>query len=174
MTANTFSPASAERSYRLREAALRPAMSRARIVFAVHPFGWGGAEKHLEDLIARADPARVEPVILSFAPNQYSEALRNLGRADVAVHTTDMSLDFWGFRRAFAELAPEVIVMVNGMLGQFPWWVYAAARMSGAKRVVALEHLQAEPAPAEAERGVHSPSCVERSAGAHGSYSGTG
>ena len=43
-----------------------------RVLFVTYPYGWGGSEKHLEDLIVRTDPTRLEPVILALNPSTYS------------------------------------------------------------------------------------------------------
>ena len=123
-------------------------MAKARILFVVCPFAWGGTEKHLEEVIARLDPSSIEPVIQAFGPHQYRQALSRLGRDDVIVETADAWPTFRGFRRVFAAHGPETIVFVKGQLDLFPWQAYAAARVSGASRVVVLEHLQAERPPA--------------------------
>jgi glycosyltransferase involved in cell wall biosynthesis len=122
-------------------------VSRERVLFVTSPFGWGGTEKHLEDLIVRADSTRVDPVILSLRPNTYAEALARIGRGDVEIRRGNAST-FREYRRLFKELGPDVIVFVNGKLGLFAWWVYAAARLCGARRVIGIEHLQAEAPPA--------------------------
>jgi len=123
-------------------------VSRERVLFVTYPFGWGGAEKHLEDLIVRADAMRVDPAILSLSPSTYAAALQRMGRGDVPVREATAST-FGAYRRIFAEFRAAVIVFVNGKLNLFPWWVYAAARLSGARRVVAIEHLQGEAPPAQ-------------------------
>ena len=121
-------------------------MRRERVLFVTYPYGWGGSEKHLEDLIVRTDPTRLEPVILALHPSTYAAALQTKGRGDVPVHQKTAST-FREYRRIFTGLRPDVIVFVNGVHGQFPWWAYAAARLSGARRVVAIEHLQGVPPP---------------------------
>jgi hypothetical protein len=126
-------------------------VSRERVLFVTYPFGWGGSEKHLEDLILRADTTRLEPIILALRPSTYAAALQQKGRGDVPVHQKTAST-FREYRRIFAALRPDVIVFVNGMLDLFPWWVYAAARLSGARRVVAIEHLQGVAPPPPGHR----------------------
>ncbi len=117
-----------------------------RVLFVTRPLEWGGSEKHLLELILRADPAEVSPTIVALAPNLFSESLQQKGRTDVPVRLAQGST-FREFRRIFAEIRPTVIVFVNGKLGLFPCRAYAAARWSGARRVVGVEHLQAGPAP---------------------------
>lgn len=123
-------------------------MNKARVLFVTLPLEWGGAEKHLMDLIAHADPAKMNPAILALAPDLYTPALDRMGRTDVPVHQA-RAWTFREYRRAFAALRPEVIVFVNGWLGIFPSRAYAAARASGARRVIGLEHSQAGAPPAE-------------------------
>lgn len=124
-------------------------MSGERVLFVTRPLEWGGAEKHLTDLIVRADPARLDPAILAFAPDLYAKVLSTMGRSDVPVREATAAT-FRQYRRIFADARPAVIVFVNGMLGLFPSRAYAAARRSGARRVIGLEHSQAGAPPPQA------------------------
>jgi glycosyltransferase involved in cell wall biosynthesis len=133
----------------------KPTARRKRVLFVTSPYGWGGSEKHTEDVIKRAHPEHIEAAILAVVPSLYSEALAKMGRGDVVVRQESVST-FRGYRRIFADCRPDAIVFVNGALGLFPWWVYAAARMSGA-RVIGLEHLQALPAPPHPRGGLFGP-----------------
>ena len=123
---------------------MRPVSARpARVLFVASPFGWGGSEKHLEDLITRADSTRIDPSILCLGPDVYTASFLRRGLAGVPVHEARAST-FREFRRRFTTHRPQAIVFVNGKLDLFPWQAYAAARVC-ARRVIAIEHLQAEP-----------------------------
>lgn len=115
-----------------------------RVVFVVSPFGWGGAEKHLEDLLERADRGRMTPVLLAVGDHGYREALARRNIAGVELHEARPG-GLTGWRRALAGCSPDTVVFVTGKFGMYPWTAYAAARLSGARRVCGLEHLQAEP-----------------------------
>lgn len=121
------------------------------VLFVTHPFGWGGTEKHLEDLILRTPPDLCDLKILAFAPDSYADALAKRGRTDVRVFQEQAST-FRDYRRIFGSLRSTTIVFVNGKLGLFPWVAYAAARTTGA-RVIGIEHLLAEKPPSEVSGG---------------------
>jgi glycosyltransferase involved in cell wall biosynthesis len=53
-------------------------------------------------------------------------------------------LSYW---RTFTGLKPSTIVFVKGWMEAYPLRAYLAARFSGARRVFAIEHLIADPAP---------------------------
>jgi glycosyltransferase involved in cell wall biosynthesis len=114
-----------------------------RVAFVSDCLALGGTEKHLEELILRTDATQVQPVIICRGPDVYTSFLKKHGRSDVVVHQVCLR-SFWDYLRVFVRLRLDVIVFVNGKLGLFPWWAYAAARLSGVERDVGIEHLQAE------------------------------
>jgi hypothetical protein len=118
-----------------------------RIAFATYSYGWGGTEKHLEQLIMRLGPERVDPVILCFGPPVYLQSLNEKHGLDVPVVDCGRTRTYKEYARHLRAARADVVVFVNGKLDLFPWRAYLAARMSGARRVVAIEHLQAEPPP---------------------------
>jgi glycosyltransferase involved in cell wall biosynthesis len=58
--------------------------------------------------------------------------------------------DFVDYCRTFHRFSPDVTVFVSGFLGIFPWYAYLAARLAGAKRVIGIEQLIADPFPRRA------------------------
>jgi glycosyltransferase involved in cell wall biosynthesis len=117
---------------------------------------------HLQQLVARLDPANCDPVILCLGPDVYTGFFQERGRTDVMVRAVaEPTVTFGDFRHLFAQLQAAAIVFVNGKLDLFPWWAYAAARLSGARRVVGLEHLQAVP-PTQAVKGTDLVSSLRR------------
>lgn len=120
---------------------------RTRIVFVTFSFGWGGTEKHLEQLVMRLNPKRVECVIVCFGPSVYRRSLNGRYGIDVPIVDAEGTSSFAGYWQTIRRVRPNVVVFVNGKLGLFPWYAYLAARLSGAGRVIAIEHLQGEPPP---------------------------
>jgi|CXWL01.1.fsa_nt_gi glycosyltransferase involved in cell wall biosynthesis len=121
-----------------------------RILFVTHTPEFGGAEKHLIDLVGRMDE-RVDCQILCLGRDFFSEPLR--GRRNVRVATAPAITD-WRFAkywRLFVRFQPSVIVLVKGIFDQYPFSAYVAARLAGNRRLVVIEHLIADPAPAEVE-----------------------
>jgi len=119
---------------------------RKRVVFVTCVLAkGGGTEKHLEEMIARLDFCQVEPVIMCFGPDLYTERLSAKRGLSVAIVSETRRNSFWRYWRSFFKVHPHVIVFVNGILGTFPWYAYVAAKCSGAKRVYAIEHLIPDP-----------------------------
>lgn len=121
-----------------------------RIVFVTHTPEFGGAEKHLIDLVGRMDE-RVDCQILCLGRDFFSEPLR--GRRNVRVASAPAITDwrFTKYWRLFVRFQPSVIVFVKGIFDQYPCSAYVAARLAGNRRLVVIEHLIADPAPAEVE-----------------------
>ena len=117
---------------------------KTRYLFVTRTWSRGGAEKHLVDLIERFDASRVECIVLCLESDLYSGILKdhqNVKVWKVAGETPVRFLSYWLlFRRHY----PDAILFVNGWLGLFPWYAYLAARLCGATRVLAIEHLIAD------------------------------
>lgn len=121
-----------------------------RIVFVTHTPEFGGAEKHLIDLVGRIDE-RLDCRILCLGRDFFSEPLR--GRRNVQV-TTSPAITDWHFMkywRLLSSFRPSVIVFVKGIFEQYPFSAYVAARLAGNRRLVVIEHLIADSAPVVAE-----------------------
>jgi glycosyltransferase involved in cell wall biosynthesis len=119
---------------------------RERVLFVTRALGFGGTEKHLAELIVRLD-RRLEPVVLCFGPDEYSRYLEHRHGVAVTIHPVTAGNARPGYWQAFRRWRPAVVVFVNGRLGLFPWRAYLAARLSGARRVVAIEQLLGESPP---------------------------
>src|SRR5918995_1713702 len=101
---------------------------KKRIVFLTNVYDWGGTEKHLEELIVRLDLSRVEPVVLHFGRDVYSENIKRKRGVDLEIRDGGKRNSFLGYWFAFVKARPDIIVFVNGLLGAFPWQAYVAAR----------------------------------------------
>lgn len=115
------------------------------MIFLTRPFGFGGTEKHLVDVIQRLDPTASEVAVVVTGLDPYTERLgkANLKRVRVVPGPRGGKfLRWWLFLRS---LRPRIVVFVNGDFPLFSWRMYLAARFSGARRVVAIEHSIANP-----------------------------
>ncbi|MGI0015283.1 MAG: glycosyltransferase family 4 protein [Nitrososphaera sp.] len=120
-----------------------------RVVFVTKSSAIGGAEGHLADLIMRLDLSMIKVVVLCFGSDSYTVLLKERLKLDIEVHCEREPEGAMGFWLAFRRHDPQVVVFVNCDLGMFPWQAYLAARLSGAGRVVAIEHLIASPSSGE-------------------------
>jgi len=129
-----------------------------RIVFVTRSTGSGGAEKHLADLVDRLDPAAFEVAVVVLGRDPFSGRLAERLRPGLRVVPGPRSGHFVRSWLFFRSLRPEVIVFVDNDFQAFHWRMYLAARLSGARRVVTIEHLIAakedsRPASAEGRPG---------------------
>ena len=84
---------------------------------------------------------------MCFGRSIYRQSLNDRYGLNVPIIEAEGTTGFAGSWRSFWKARPDVVVFVNGKLGLFPWQAYLAARLSGAKKVLAIEHLQGEPPP---------------------------
>lgn len=117
-----------------------------RILFVTKCFAAGGAERHLVDLILRLGPD-VDIAILCYGRDLYTDLLLKTPRRPLPILANACGETPSAYWKAFRQLRPDTVVFVNGELGLFPWYAYAAARLCGAFRVAAIEHLIPPPLP---------------------------
>jgi glycosyltransferase involved in cell wall biosynthesis len=120
---------------------------KTRVLFVVNTDQYGGLEKHLLDLLGRLAAPSVECTILCCGLDFYSQRLTD--RTDIRVITANRnrSQTFSWYWLIFVRLKPHVIVFVKGSMDSYPLKAYIAAKLSGHKRLVAMEQLIADPVP---------------------------
>ncbi len=117
------------------------------ILFVVKTLEYGGVEKHLQELIRRIDDRSIRVTVLCYGRDFYTTCFA--GQANVTVVAKQGGepqsvLTYW---LTFVTARPDAIVLVKGWSEEFAFRTYAAAWLSGARTVVAIEHLLADPAP---------------------------
>lgn len=117
---------------------------KTRYLFVTRTWSRGGAEKHLQDLIARLDSSCSESVVACLESDQYSEFLKACQGVTVRQYGGCSPASLLSYWLLFREHRADIILFVNGWLGLFPWYAYVAARTCGARRVMAVEHLVAD------------------------------
>lgn len=120
---------------------------KTRIVFVPHSPHFGGAEKHLIELV-RSFGGEQDCVVWYDPVDFYSASFRGWPKVQVLLRPYRINnrsiLRFW---IELIRLKPHVVVFVKGIADIYPWSAYLAARLSGAERVIAIEQLIADPAP---------------------------
>ena len=113
---------------------------KMKVAFLTSTSVFSGGDRHLVELIRRLDPCVVEPVILCFRGDTYSRILNGQLGLGIRVKTGFSRECF--FRTWFGLLKEraDAIVFITGTVDAFPWYAFLAARLSGAKRVVAIYH----------------------------------
>ena len=122
-------------------------MPMTRIIFVTKTIVYGGTEKHLVDLIRRMDSHSLSSTILCYGSDVFTPYLGGQTNVRVLCHGPIPSVPFSACWRTLLALKPHVIIYVNGWLGLFPWYIYLAGRVAFVRRLIAIEHLTAPPAP---------------------------
>jgi len=117
---------------------------RTRILFVTNSSSPGGTEKHLLDLVTRLDVSCSECIVLCMASDFYTNFVKDQQNVKVEKFTGKPPVSFLSYWYLFRRCDPDTILFVNSWLGLFPWYAYLAARLCGAKRVLAIEHLLAD------------------------------
>jgi glycosyltransferase involved in cell wall biosynthesis len=140
-------------------------MPRTRIAFLTDADCYGGVEKYLEYLICGFDLSKVEPIILDFGTDYYTQPIKQRHNLPITVGTGLKSSGFRGFWSLFREIDPHVIVFVKRNPLMFPLAAHLAAKLSGDRRVCAIEQLIADPPPPKTRMGKSPNSWLRRIAG---------
>lgn len=120
---------------------------REHLIFVVRTIEFGGLEKHLLDLVARLDE-RVSCTILCYGVDFYSSRLSGRPHVAVCSRNSRSSGAFFSMLFTFMQLRPSSVIFVKGSMGDFGLAGCVAARCAGIRRVIAIEHLVADPMPA--------------------------
>jgi glycosyltransferase involved in cell wall biosynthesis len=120
-------------------------------MFVTNTGEYGGAEKHLVQLLHTFADSRIELLILCLSEDLYTEHLgrtENL-RVDV-IHCKTKPDSFLDWYRLFREYRPDVAVFVRAWLWCYRWYVPIAAWIAGVPRRISIAHLE-PPVPAPIE-----------------------
>ena len=121
-----------------------------RVLFIISTAEYGGAEKHLIELVKSFRGLRVKPAILCPGPDFYNQPLNQGQDVHVNVKCRTQPVSLWGWIRDFRKARPDTVVFVYGWLWSFGWYATLAARITGA-RSVSIQQLF-EPAVEETKR----------------------
>jgi glycosyltransferase involved in cell wall biosynthesis len=112
-----------------------------RILFVINTAEYGGAEKHLIELVSSFRGSRVKPSILCPGPDFYSEPLNQGRNFQINVRCKMQPTSFWGWFQDFRDLKPDVVVFVYGWLWSFRWYATLAAWLAGARNCFSIQQL---------------------------------
>ncbi len=128
---------------------------KMRILFVTNVYQrGGGTEKHLEELIIRLDFSRVEPVIVCFGPDVYSDRFQRRYGLKIKTESRSKTESGFAYWRTFVKSRPHVIIFINGSLGLFSWRAYLAARCATGGKIYSVEHSIGEPVPETKRKGL--------------------
>jgi glycosyltransferase involved in cell wall biosynthesis len=115
-----------------------------KILFVSNSGEYGGAEKHLLELIQRLRGPDVQLCILCFQMDFFTA---RLGPApDIEVITCTKTPQFlWDWVRLFRNIRPHVVVFVYGWFWAFPCAALVGAWVAGVRRRFSIQHLMTPP-----------------------------
>lgn len=111
-----------------------------KILFVSNDNEYGGAEKHLLELIRRLRGPGVQLYILSFQTDFYTARLGP--DLDIVVITSTKPPQFlWDWVRLFRNIRPDSVVFVYGWFWAFPCAAVVGAWVAGVRRRFSIQHL---------------------------------
>ena len=121
-------------------------LRRKRILFVTNTGEYGGAEKHLLDLIRRLIGVGAQLSIMCLDQDLYTEHLNPDQVAQVDIIRCKGGLKtFLEWYRVFRDARVDVVVLVRAWLWCYVWYVPVAARLAGIPRCVSIAHLTPPP-----------------------------
>jgi glycosyltransferase involved in cell wall biosynthesis len=116
------------------------------IMFVTNTGEYGGAEKHLLELVRRLMESGVHLSILCLAEDLYSEHLSQDETTRIDITRCQGKLkSFRDWYRVFRDNRPDTVVFVRAWLWCYPWYAPLAAWLAGVSRRVSIAHLQPPP-----------------------------
>jgi glycosyltransferase involved in cell wall biosynthesis len=118
--------------------------ARKKILFVTSSNEYGGAEKHLLELIRRLRGPSVQLRILCLQTDLFSERLGP--DHDMEVMTSTKVPQFLGdWVRLFRDIRPDVVVFVYGWFWAIPCAAVVGAWVAGVRRRFSIQHLMTPP-----------------------------
>jgi len=119
------------------------------ILFVTKASEFGGAEKHLLELMHRLTRCEVRLSVLCLEEDFYTDRKNN---AQVNVISCKNGLKtFYDWFRTFRGMRPDVVVFVSAVPWTYNWYTPVAAWLAGIPRRVSIVHLPPPSTPAKVE-----------------------
>ena len=122
--------------------------AQTRLLFIHDSREYGGAEKHLIDLISACSGPGVGLSILCLDADFFTERLSSQETASLSVKRSGRPKSFWGWLQVLRDIRPDAVVFVRGCLWTFPWYTTVAGWLAGIPRRFSIAHLPPPPVPA--------------------------
>jgi len=118
----------------------RSSRARRKILFVTRTYEYGGAEKHLVELIRRLGGSGLELSILCLGTDFYRERLSSDLAVDVTV-CNKIPKSLWDWVQLFRSAQPDAVVLVYGWSWGLPWTASLGAWLAGVRRRFSIQHL---------------------------------
>jgi glycosyltransferase involved in cell wall biosynthesis len=110
-----------------------------RILFVTRTYEYGGAEKHLLDLICRLQQPDLKILLLCLGMDPYSQRLAARPKVNVMARPAPRSL--LGWVRLLQPLRADIVVFVHGWLWSFHWMASIGAWLARVPKRYSIQHL---------------------------------
>ena len=110
------------------------ASNRTQVLFVHNSREYGGAEKHLIDLLHALAGPGIELSILCLDADLFSDRLSRNDSVPVDIKRRAGLGSFRAWLQLFRQLRPDAVVFVNGVLWSFPRYTPIAAWLAGIRR----------------------------------------
>jgi glycosyltransferase involved in cell wall biosynthesis len=130
--------------------AIQSQRQRKKILFVSNTNEYGGAEKHLLELITRLRRSEVQIKILCLDMDLFTERLGSDDAVEIIRYkeTPEYLRDWVG---VFRDIRPDVAVFIYGWFWAFPWLAVVGAWRAGIRRRFSIQHLFTAPWPVSEE-----------------------
>ncbi len=112
---------------------------------------FGGAEKHLIDLLRTLSGCGVDLSVLCLDADLFTGHLSGDGAVHVNIRRARYPGSLWEWVRILRDIRPDAVVFVNGVLWNLPWHASVAAWVAGIPRRHSIAHLPPPPVPPTVE-----------------------
>ena len=124
----------------------RSSRTRKRILFVSNSNGYGGAEKHLLDLVHRLRRSGVLVSILCLGMDFFSERLGPNHGVEVIIRKK-APRSLWDWVCLFRAVRSDVVVFVYGWFWAIPSGAVIGAWLAGVQKRFSIQHLMTPPVP---------------------------
>lgn len=111
-----------------------------RLLFVTNTDGFGGAEKHLLELISRLRQPEVEAIIMQVGIPAYSDHLRGSESIPFGIKSERFRNSLWNWFWFFRRNRAEAVIFINGWVRSFPWYASFAAFLAGIPKCFSIFH----------------------------------
>jgi glycosyltransferase involved in cell wall biosynthesis len=120
--------------------AAKAATKTKRILFVTRTYEYGGAEKHLIDLLERMRQPALQITVACFAGDPFTERLNRDSNVEVQTSAT-MPSSLVGWRSFFRSAGADAVVFVHAWSCNLHWIAPIGAWLAGVPRRYAIQHL---------------------------------
>jgi glycosyltransferase involved in cell wall biosynthesis len=122
-----------------------------QVLFVHSTHEYGGAEKHLVELLCAFSGSGIDLSVLCLEEDFFTERLTRNKTIHVDIRRSTGLRCFWDWFQVLGDLRPDVVVFVNAVPWNFPWYTPVVAWLAGIPRRFSIAHLAPPPAPSGVE-----------------------